>query len=496
MAGITIPHNWTPRWYQQNLWEYLTGAPFGAGGVDPRASDRKHAEVIWHRRAGKDDVCLHFAAREMFLNPANYWHMLPQANQVRKAIWEAVNPHTGRRRIDEAFPEEVFEQRQSDMMVRCRANSATWQCLGSDNFQGAIGSTPRGIVYSEWALANPSARGYLRPILLENKGWQLFITTPRGRNHAYSTYRGARENPDQFAELLTVYDTQALSHGDLVRELKEYINTYGESMGIALFDQEYLCSFDAAILGAIYGEEMRFIRGNDRVTTVPHDDRYPVHIGMDIGRTDDFSAWFFQVIGNEIRFIDHFSGAGKDPDEVCSLILGRKVAINLIRRGDNTEIVVELGVDIPGLEGRRAYRIGHIGIPHDGQAKTFVAKGKSVEEQFASVFGWSKITRVPRLSVQDGIQATRKALRRAVFDRKCENGLESLENYHREWDDDKKMFKDTPAHDFSSHDSDSIRYCSVMWEFEPSLRVDEEVRTGRSFNEMLELNRMRRLASD
>jgi hypothetical protein len=35
-----------------------------------------------------------------------YWHMLPEASQARKAIWDAVNPHTGKRRIDEAFPKE------------------------------------------------------------------------------------------------------------------------------------------------------------------------------------------------------------------------------------------------------------------------------------------------------------------------------------------------------------------------------------------------------
>jgi phage terminase large subunit len=33
--------------------------------------------------------------------------MLPQADQARKAVWSAVNPHTGMKRIDEAFPLQV-----------------------------------------------------------------------------------------------------------------------------------------------------------------------------------------------------------------------------------------------------------------------------------------------------------------------------------------------------------------------------------------------------
>jgi hypothetical protein len=90
---IRIPNNWAPRNYQMNVWRYLE-----RGG--------KRAICVWHRRAGKDDVCLHWAAASMIDKPATYWHMLPAFSQGRKAIWTAVNPHTGKRRIDEAFPHE------------------------------------------------------------------------------------------------------------------------------------------------------------------------------------------------------------------------------------------------------------------------------------------------------------------------------------------------------------------------------------------------------
>lgn len=493
MAGISIPHNWSPRWYQQSSWDYLTG-----GTIAPAGSDRKDADLVCHRRWGKDEIALHFAAREMFLNPANYWHMLPLSDQVRKAIWNAVNPHTGKRRIKEAFPEQVFEHRDTDMFVRCKANDATWQCLGSDNFQGAIGSAPRGVVFSEWAQSNPSCLAYLSPIMAENRGWKLKIGTPRGKNHAFATYNQSKVEAGKFALMSTVYDTNAIPFEVLRDELKTFCSIYGEEMGVSHFAQEYECSFEAAIVGAIYGSEMRAVRREGRVTKVPHDPRYVVHVAMDIGRTDDFAMWFFQVIDGEIRFIDYLAGAGKDPDEVCSLMIGRKVSIDLIRRGDSTEIVVGKGEDIPAVAYRRSYRWGKIGIPHDGHAKTFVAKGKTVEEQFAAVFGWDHISRIPNLSVQDGIQASRKALARSVFDEKCEEGCVALEAYHREWDDDKKMFKDKPAHDWASHPSDGYRYASVMWDYDPTVREKESTRyaTDRTFEEMLELNRRRRIASE
>ena len=161
---IRIPNNWGPRSYQMNVWRYLE-----QGG--------KRAICIWHRRAGKDEVCLHWAASSMIDKPATYWHMLPAYSQGRKAIWTAVNPHTGKRRIDEAFPHELrANTNEQEMFIRLK-NGATWQVLGSDRYDAAVGSPPYGITFSEWALSNPAAWAYLAPIVTENGGWARFITT-------------------------------------------------------------------------------------------------------------------------------------------------------------------------------------------------------------------------------------------------------------------------------------------------------------------------------
>ncbi len=459
----------------------------------------KHAELIWHRRAGKDEICLHAAATDMALHPATYWHMLPKKEQVRKAIWEAINPHTGKRRIREAFPEELFRLRESDMMVFSKFNESTWQCLGSDNYDNAVGSPPRGITYSEWALANPSVRGYLRPIIAENKGWQMFISTPRGRNHAYSTYMAARDNPKQFAEKLTVHDTLSLSTEQLIDELLEYKATYGEDYGLALFEQEYECSFDAAIIGAFWGDELREAEKLGKMCDVPHDPRYPVHVGTDLGRTDDLSMWWFQVIDGDLRVLEHHAISGKDPDYFASQLLGKEVSINIVRGG----LEIEKGNDIDGLSHRRAYDYGKIGLPHDGAAKTFSAKGKSVQEQLAKVLGWGHLIIVPRLSKQDQIQAGRKAIRQAFFnfnpphihDCEADNGLDGLREYHREWDDELKKFNDSPVHDWSSHRADAWMQVSVMWDYELLPKEHETTRYGldRNFNEWVKHNRNKRM---
>jgi hypothetical protein len=128
MAEVELPFNWQPRSYQLPLWRYLEG-----GGT--------RAINIWHHRTGKDDVCLPWAAVSAFERPATYWHMLPEYAQGRKAIWAAVKPHTGKRRIDEAFPKALRETNENEMFIRFK-NGATWQVVGSDRYDSTVGSPP------------------------------------------------------------------------------------------------------------------------------------------------------------------------------------------------------------------------------------------------------------------------------------------------------------------------------------------------------------------
>lgn len=106
---------------------------------------------------------------------------------ARRAIWNGID-HRGRRIIDQFLPPEVRARTSAQEMLIEAANGSIWQMAGSDNFDSLVGSNPVGVVFSEWALAHPDAWEYIRPILVENGGWALFIYTPRGRNHGYSTY--------------------------------------------------------------------------------------------------------------------------------------------------------------------------------------------------------------------------------------------------------------------------------------------------------------------
>lgn len=446
-TDIELPHNWTPRIYQGRLWNYLL-----RGGT--RAID------IAHRRWGKDEVALHWSAIAAHDRVASYWHLLPQASQARKAIWDAINPHTGKRRIDEAFPQELRKRtREQDMFIEFKSGS-TWQVLGSDNFNSLVGSPPAGIVMSEWALCNPAAWAYLKPILDENGGWAIFITTPRGKNHAHAMYQMAKANPKWFAEVSNVLKTGRFSKSELAEQRAEYRAMYGKDQGDAMFEQELMCSFDAAILGAYYGSEMADAVREGRICKVAHDPSLPVFTAWDIGRTDDTSIWFFQVAWGEIRVIDFHHESGKDPKHYAEVCHGREIIVD--EHGENGKPVKwHFGAPLPEHAHRAAYHYGLHWLPHDAKPKTF-ASPRSGLEQLRDFGIKAKIT--PKLSVQDGIQSARQTLPQCWFDEeRCEFGIESLKNYRREWDDEAKIFTDSPVHDWTSHASDAFRYLSLVW---------------------------------
>jgi len=419
---IRLPHNgWRPRAYQMGAWRYME-----QGG--------RHAELIWARRSGKDEICLHWAAIAAHQRPATYWHMLPEAAQARKAIWEAINPHTGIRRIDEAFPHELrATTREQEMLIKFKCGS-TWQVVGSDNFNSLVGSPPAGVVFSEWALAQPAARAYLRPILLENGGWQLYITTPRGKNHAYKSFAAAREDMragrDVYAELLTAHDTGVMSREALAEERRAYCADFGEEAGEALFAQEYLCDWDAAVLGAIYGSEMRRALEARRICTLEVDPRAPVETAWDLGRTDDTAIWFFQRVRGEKRFVDYFAASGLDIPDYVEVLRSR------------------------------GYAYGEHWLPHDAAPRTLASGGKSILEQLHALGVKGRIA--PRLGVQDGIQAARAMLPAAWFDaERCAEGIECLRAYQRSWNEETRSFSSGPLHNWASHGADAFRIAAV-----------------------------------
>jgi hypothetical protein len=417
LSASVFPSGWNPRPYQQNAWNYLE-----SGG--------KRACLIWHRRSGKDSIALNWAAKAAHLRVGEYWHMLPEQSQGRKAIWDAVSPHTGQRLIDQAFPLECREAtRENDMVIRFK-NGSLWRVVGSDNYDSLLGSTPAGIVFSEWALADPNAYAFLRPILAENNGWVMFITTPRGANHARKTYDGFRLDGDCYAEILTVDETGVFNKEQLERELREYQRDYGEEEGSALFEQEYHCSFEAALVGSYYGPYLNRAVKTGRICSVPVDRGVLVHTAWDLGISDSTAIWFIQCVGKERRLVDYHEASGVGLDEYARVLEAKQKEHGWI------------------------YGIHY--FPHDVSVRELGNNGLSRIDTLRGLGIKAKV--VPQHNVNDGINAVRHLLDATWIDEnRCERGLNALRNYRREWDDRLKIFRDHPLHDWSSHSADALR---------------------------------------
>ena len=401
---ITLPYKWKPRDYQMPLW----------GALEQGC---KRAVAVWHRRAGKDAVGVHWTTVAAVQRPGLYWHMLPTIAQGRKVIWDG-RTKEGERTLD-AWPQELVTRRRNDEMKLELANGAIWQVVGSDNYDSLVGSNPVGVVFSEFPIADPEAWNFIRPILAENDGWAIFLYTPRGRNHGWDLYNTAVNHDDWFSSLLTVEDTHAIP-----MEAVEAERSAG--MSEEVIQQEFYCSFEAPLFGAYYAQEMMTAGQEGRISRVPYDPAVPVETWWDLGIGDSTSIWFAQRVGQEIHLIDYYEDSGE-----------------------------ALSHYVKHCQ-RKDYVYGDHVFPHDVKARELIA-GKTREETLKSLGMKPRV--VTKHDVDDRIDAVRNMLGRCWFDvDKCSRGIEALRQYRKEYDQKAKTFKVRPVHDWASHGADAFGY--------------------------------------
>jgi hypothetical protein len=341
-------------------------------------------------------------------------------------------------RIDEAFPKELRKKTVDDEMRIEFLNGASWQVMGSDNFDTSVGAAPAGLVFSEWALAKPEAWALLQPILVENGGWALFITTPRGRNHAQRTLKLAQEKMGDgqwFGQVLSAEETGVFAAGELEEIRRELVNLYGPELGEAMFRQEYMCSFEGAVLGAFYAAALEQIERRDQISVAPYDRSRPVITGWDIGVNDSTAVWFVQRIGRGYAVIDY---------------------LETMNRG---------AADLAAELTDRGYRYSEHLLPHDaGAREKGTAKSYETQLKDAGLKGETRVLDRARdtREVIGGINQGRALISRCTFDEKaCERGLDCLRNYRSEWDEKSKVLSTRPKHDWTSHGADAWRTLAV-----------------------------------
>lgn len=267
----------------------------------------------------------------------------------------------------------------------------------------------------------------LRPALSDRKGWALFIGTPKGKNSFHSLYEHADNDDKWMATVHKASDTGIVEEEEL--EDARGIMTDEE------YEQEYECSWSAAIRGAVYGKEMASCLRDNRIGFVPVEPSIPVHTFWDLGIADSMTIWFVQAVGKEIRFINYYEHTGEGMAHYIGYLEQFKRDHN-ITYGDHF-------------------------APHDIEVRE-LSTGKSRRDTALKMGIGFRV--VPQHKVADGIEATRRLFNRFWFDEKrCKHGIECISQYRYDYDEKRGVFRDTPLHDWASHCADALRQLAMGW---------------------------------
>lgn len=386
------------------------------------------AVIVAHRRCGKTVLCINDLIYRALIDDkedGRYAYVAPYYAQSKTIAWDYLV----------RFSRPVLAKaNQSELWVEL-VNGARIRLFGADNPDALRGLYLDGVVLDEYADMKPSIFGaVLRPLLADRKGWATFIGTPKGHNAFWEVYNNATQDKSWYVKVLRASQTGLLA--------QEELDDAAKTMTQDQYLQEFECDFESAILGAYYGKEMRQLTDAGRITDVEYEPLFPVHTAWDLGYSDDTAIWFFQVVHGEIRCLDYHSSNGQPVAFYAGIIENRAK--------------------------ERGYVYGTHWLPHDARAKT-LSSNRSVIEQLGDKIPLKSIKIAPNLKLQDGIQASRLALTRVWFDHKCNDGIECLRQYQREYDEDKKVFRDKPRHDWTSHGADAFRYLALVWKDEAKI---------------------------
>lgn len=369
--------------------------------------------AVAHRRAGKTVACINDLLDDSLrcqLPDPRHAYIAPLYTQAKDVAWSYV------KRYGMAVP--GAQAHESELRLDLPGGRRL-RLYGADNYDRLRGGYLDGVILDEYADMDPRAWSeVIRPMLADRKGWAVFIGTPKGKNAFWDIWDQAKRDDNWFTVMLKASETGLLPADELADARKV--------MTVEQYEQEFECSFEAAIIGAYYGKEMAEAERSGRIGRVPYDGAIEVETWWDLGIGDSTAIWFVQRVNAELRAIDYIEASGES-----------------------------LPFYVKALRERPYLYSRHV-LPHDVEVRE-LGTGKSRKEMLDGL-GLRNIVVAPKLPVDDGIQAARLLLSRFWWDaEKCKQGIEAMRQYRRDWDDKLKAFRSHPLHNWASHGADAFR---------------------------------------
>ncbi len=374
----------------------------------------RFAVRVVHRRFGKTwQAIAELLAGALTTNLPDWrgFYVAPTFKQAKRIAWDYIKSFC------REIPGVVFNEQELRADFE---NGSRIQLLGAETYDSLRGQYADHVVLDEAQLIPSAAWStVIRPMLADRAGRAVIQGTPSGRHNLLFDlfeYAGG-DDPDWSQHLLTVNDTDVLPPNEVKAMKRE--------MSQAEYEQELLCSFNAAIRGAYYAKEMSALDARGQITQIRYDAAAPVYVALDLGWSDLMVCHFIQPVGTEHHFLLTKAYAEtKLPDVV------------------NDWKQLELPIDT-------------VIMPHDA-VQHELTSGKT-REQVVRQMGHN-VRVAPRVrSKHEGIEQVRALLPHCWFDKQaCQTTVEACFSYRADYDETKRVVKLSPVHDWSSHYVDAI----------------------------------------
>jgi hypothetical protein len=398
--------------------------------------------LVCHRRFGKTVFAINELIDQAIRNPLHnphYAYIAPTYGQAKKIAWDYIKefanmiPGYEAREGDLAI--NIFRQeiRDKDGTLIKPADKITIWLLSAENPDSLRGLYLDGVILDEYGDMNPVIwTQVIRPALSDRfteslkiegcprQGWAIFIGTPKGQNHFYERHEFAIENPKNWYGVI-----YKASETDLIH--KEELDDAKAEMSDDEYNQEYECDFNAAMTGAYFSKFMINAEEEGRIGDFPYIPGQGVATFWDLGIADSMAIWFVQKVGSKYRVIDYLEEHGKGMDFYLKELQNR-----------------------PYIYSRHHF-------PHDANNRELISGTARIDT--LRTMGFYPADVVPKVHLKaDAIHAVRMKLPLCEFNlRTCQQGINALRNYQRDWDPKHKIFKKNPKHDWSSHGSDAFQ---------------------------------------
>lgn len=267
-------------------------------------------------------------------------------------------------------------------------------------------------------------RKAIYPFLQEMKDNPLRQMMPIANAHGHNwMWKMFKKSPQEGYSCMeaTSFDNETNLPKDFIDDLRRM-----ENDSPAKYKQYVMNCHDEVDLEACYLIDiMNKMRANDHICHVPHDPSARVFLSFDIG-LDCTAIWFMQLIRGQRCLIDYYENTGKFVDHYAKVL------------------------------DERGYNYGKVILPHDAKARSKVS-GESYAKALRDL-GYDVHVNQRIVSKDVGINLTADTLPSFFIDEdRCKDGIEALDHYSREYDEENRVYKETPLHDWASHPCDSLK---------------------------------------